>query len=291
MFEHFTPHKITTDEVNINLVIGGQGPPLLLLHGYPQTYVMWHEIAPKLAQYFTVICPDLRGYGDSGHPRTDDRHSPYSKRAMAQDQVEVMEQLGFRQFLAVGHDRGARVLHRLLLDYPERVQKAALLDIVPTKTIFETINQTLATAYSHWFFLIEPAGIPEKLIGSDPAFYLTCKLRQWSHRFEGFSQEAIAEYIRCFSNKDVIHSTCEDYRAAASIDLEHDRADLDTRIQCPLLILWGQLGVMERCYDVLATWRERAVNVQGFSLPCGHFLPEEAPEETTQALLEFLTIS
>ncbi|MEO0825615.1 MAG: alpha/beta hydrolase [Cyanobacteria bacterium J06639_14] len=287
MFETFEHRQIDTRETTIHAVIGGSGPPLLLLHGYPQTYVMWHRVAPSLAQHFTVICTDLRGYGDSAKPPSTPDHRAYSKRKTAQDQVEVMNTLGFTEFMAAGHDRGGRVLHRLLLDHPDRVTKAAVLDIVPTRTILKTLNQTLATAYEHWFFLIQPAPFPETLIGHDPAYYLRTKLDRWSADSRAFSEAAIAAYNRCFSDPATIHATCEDYRAAASIDLDHDEADISQRIQCPLLVLWGNQGVMERNYDVLQTWRDRASNVQGFSLPCGHFLPEEQPEATAQGLLQF----
>ncbi|MGK7918837.1 MAG: alpha/beta fold hydrolase [Trichodesmium sp.] len=287
MFEKFTYQKISTSNANINLVKGGNGPPLLLLHGYPQTHIMWHKVAPTLAEHFTVICTDLRGYGDSDKPPSDPQHLTYSKRVTAQDQIEVMAALGFPKFFAAGHDRGGRVLHRLLLDHPHCVEKAAVLDIVPTRKIFQTVNQELATAYSHWFFLIEPHNVPEYLIGADPKFYLLNKLKQWSFEQTGFTEAAIAEYTRCFSDPASIHATCEDYRAAASIDLEHDEADIEKKIQCPLLVLWGSLGVMEKCYDVLETWRERAIDVSGRAFPCGHFLPEEAAAETTQALLDF----
>ncbi|MDY6781284.1 MAG: alpha/beta hydrolase [Cyanobacteriota bacterium] len=287
MFEQFTSQRIATSGATINLVIGGQGPPLLLLHGYPQTYVMWHKVAPILAQQFTVVCSDLRGYGDSEKPPSDRAHQTYSKRATAQDQVEVMAALGFDRFFAAGHDRGGRVLHRLLLDFPHCVEKAAVLDIVPTRKIFETVDRQLATAYSHWFFLIEPYDLPERLIGSDPEFYLKAKLRQWSGDAEAFTPEAVAQYVRCFRDPATIHASCEDYRAAASIDLQQEAEDRDRPIQCPLLVLWGAKGVMQRCYNVLDTWRERAVDVRGRALPAGHFLPEEVPTETTRALIEF----
>lgn len=287
MFEQFTRHRIPTSGATINLIKGGKGLPLLLLHGYPQTHVMWHKVAPLLCDRFTVICSDLRGYGDSDKPASDPTHFTYSKRATAQDQVEVMAALGFEKFFAVGHDRGGRVLHRLILDHPERVEKAAVLDIAPTRTIFKTVNKELAIAYEHWFFLIQPYDFPERLIGNDPEFYLRTKLKQWSANPNSFTDEAMAEYIRCFSNRETIHATCEDYRAAATIDLEHDEADIDRKIQSPLLALWGAKGVMERRYNVLATWRGQAVNVRGKALDCGHFLPEEAPEETVTALRDF----
>ncbi|MDY7015285.1 MAG: alpha/beta hydrolase [Cyanobacteriota bacterium] len=287
MFEGFTTQRIATSGAAINLVVGGHGPPLLLLHGYPQTYVMWHKVAPVLAERFTVVCSDLRGYGDSEKPPSDRAHQTYSKRATAQDQVEVMSALGFDRFFAAGHDRGGRVLHRLLLDSPHRVEKAAVLDIVPTRKIFETVDCQLATAYSHWFFLIEPYDIPERLIGDEPEFYLRAKLKQWSADPTAFSEEAIAQYVRCFRDPATIHASCEDYRAAASIDLQQEAEDRDRQIQCPLLVLWGVKGVMQRCYDVLETWRERAINVRGRALPAGHFLPEEVPAETSRALIDF----
>lgn len=287
MFEEFTHHRISTSGATINLVKGGTGKPLLLLHGYPQTHIMWHKVAPLLCDRFTVICSDLRGYGDSDKPSSDPTHFTYSKRATAQDQVEVMAALGFERFFAAGHDRGGRVLHRLILDHPERVEKAAVLDIVPTRTIFQTVNKELAIAYEHWFFLSQPYDFPERLIGNDPEFYLRTKMNQWSANPNSFTDEAMAEYIRCFSNRQTIHATCEDYRAAATIDLEHDEIDINSKIQCPLLVLRGARGVMERRYDVLETWRERAVNVTGKALDSGHFLPEEAPQETVDALLDF----
>ncbi|MEO1403525.1 MAG: alpha/beta hydrolase [Cyanobacteria bacterium J06635_1] len=287
MFESFENRQIDTSQATIHTLIGGAGPPLLLLHGYPQTHVMWHKVAPQLAEHFTVVCTDLRGYGNSSKPVSDANHSPYSKRAMAQDQIEVMADLGFETFMAAGHDRGGRVLHRLLLDHPERVTRAALLDIVPTRYIFKTINQAMATIYEHWFFLIQPDGFPERLIGHDPDDYLTTKLHRWSAEPSAFSEVAMAEYRRCFRQAETIHATCEDYRAAATIDLTHDETDLDTQIQCPLLVLWGAQGAMERHYEVLKIWQDRAVDVRGQALPCGHFVPEEAPAETTQMLLKF----
>ncbi|HBE20877.1 MAG TPA: alpha/beta hydrolase [Cyanobacteria bacterium UBA11149] len=287
MFEQFSHYRISTSGATINLVKGGTGKPLLLLHGYPQTHIMWHKVAPLLCDRFTVICPDLRGYGDSDKPTSDPIHVTYSKRATARDQVEMMAALGFERFFAAGHDRGGRVLHRLLLDYPNLVEKAAVLDIVPTRTIFETVNQELAIAYEHWFFLCQPDNLPERLIGKDPEFYLRTKLKKWSANPNSFTEAAMAEYIRCFSNPATIHATCEDYRAAATIDLEHDEADINIKIPSPLLVLWGAKGIIARCYDVLKTWQERAVNVSGKALDCGHFLPEEAPQETVTALRDF----
>jgi haloacetate dehalogenase len=288
MFPGFTTQKIQLAHVALHTRIGGNGPPLLLLHGYPQTHVMWHKIAPALAQHYTVICPDMRGYGDSDAPPSDAEHLPYAKRTVAQDLVALMAQLGFERFMAAGHDRGGRVLHRLLLDAPQRVSRAAMLDIVPTRHIFKTLNQQIATVYEHWFFLIQPDGFPERLIGQDPDYYLTTKLHRWSADANAFTPEAMAEYLRCFRRLEVIHATCEDYRAAASVDLAHDEADFShCKIESPLLVLWGKQGAMEKNYDVLQIWRDYAHQVEGQPLPCGHFLAEEAPEETAQALTDF----
>ena len=287
MFPEFEAQDIATRETTIHTLVGGSGPPLLLLHGYPQTHAIWHKIAPQLAESFTVVATDLRGYGDSGKPASDPAHLAYSKRAMAQDQVEVMRSLGFERFFVVGHDRGARVGHRMALDHRERVQKLAVLDIVPTHKVFATVDKAVATGYYHWFFLIQGADLPETLIGHDPAYYLQAKLRQWTGDVGAFDPEALAEYIRCFRDPAAIHASCEDYRAAASIDLEHDEADMDRQVGCPLLVLWGEKGLIDRHYDVLATWRERASEVRGRKLDCGHFLPEEKPEETLDELLAF----
>jgi haloacetate dehalogenase len=288
MFEGFQTRKVDTAGTSIHLRMAGSGPPLLLLHGYPQTHVMWHRVAPSLAGRFTVVCPDLRGYGDSGRPASDPEHRTYSKRASASDMVEIMAALGHQRFALAGHDRGGRVAHRLALDHPERVARLAVLDIVPTRTIFRATDQAIATGYFHWFFLIQPGGLPERLIGADPVFYLHWVLGRWGTGLEAFAPEALAEYERCFSDPAVIHASCEDYRAAASIDLADDEADLERAIACPVLALWGRRGLMERHFDVLATWRERSAGeVVGRALDCGHFLPEERPEATAGALLEF----
>lgn len=288
MFEGFEHSQMQTTGANINFVRGGQGAPVLLLHGYPQTHVLWHKIAPRLAQDFSLVIPDLRGYGDSSKPPDGDNHFGHSKRATAQDQVEVMERLGFTQFAVVGHDRGGRVAHRMALDHPERVTKLAVLDIVPTHKLFQNVNKRLATAYYHWFFLIQPAPFPETLINNSVEFYLNSLLGLGKLKPQAITPEAFAEYLRCFRDPATVHATCEDYRAAASIDLEHDDADMDRKIACPMLALWGEKGVMHKTYDVVATWRERALNVSGKALPCGHFLPEEAPEETLAELKSFL---
>lgn len=287
MFEGFERRTIAVSGAEINLVKGGKGPPLLLLHGYPQTSAMWHKIAPRLAEDFTVVAADLRGYGISSKPASDVTHAAYSKRAMAQDQVAVMAALGFERFNVAGHDRGGRVTHRLILDHPSSVIRAAVLDIAPTRKVFSTVDQTMATAYYHWFFLIQPNGLPEHLIGKDPEHYLRHKLGHWGRDTSAFTPEAVDEYVRCFCDPATIHASCEDYRAAASIDLEHDEADLNTKIACPLLVLWGARGFVAKAYDVLDVWRERAADVHGEAIDCGHFLPEEKPDETYAALHAF----
>jgi haloacetate dehalogenase len=287
MFETFKTQRVKTSGTEIHVTWSGSGPPLLLLHGYPQTHLMWHKVAPTLAKYFTVVVPDLRGYGESGKPRTTDDHFPYSKRAMALDQVEVMAALGFNEFFLAGHDRGARVSHRLAIDHPSAVKKIAVLDIVPTLKVFDGIDQRVATSYFHWFFLIQPFDFPEKMIGHDPREYLISRLGRWGSNIDAFPQAVVEEYVRLFSDPACIHATCEDYRAAATIDLVHDRADLANKINAPLLALWGEKGLVGSAYDPLACWRERAVDVRGFAIDCGHFIPEEKPDETIKALREF----
>ena len=288
LFAGFESHRIKATEVEVNLRIGGSGPPVLLLHGYPQTHAMWHAVAPVLAARHTVVAADLRGYGDSSKPPGGPDHAGYSKRAMANDQVEAMAALGFDSFAVAGHDRGGRVAHRMALDYAERVTRLAVLDIVPTRTIFTNVSKELATSYYHWFFLIQPHDLPERLIGADPDYYLDSKLAAWAASDGGFAPEAMDEYRRCFRDPRRIHATCEDYRAAASIDLDHDETDLDRRIESPVLALWGERGRIADLFDVLATWRERAGDVSGRALDCGHFPAEEAPEETADELLAFL---
>ncbi len=288
MFSGFEVGRLQTSDTEIAYRKGGDGPPLLLLHGYPQTHVMWHRIAPALAERFTVVAADLRGYGDSGKPERDLCHTNYSKRVMAGDQVELMAGLGFNHFSVVGHDRGARVAHRMALDHADRIEKVAVLDIAPTLTMYEATDMAFAKAYYHWFFLIQPFDLPERLIGADPCHYLERMLAAWSRSQDAFAPEALAEYKRCFDNPAAIQASCEDYRAAASIDLEHDRADRDRKVLAPLLALWGGRGVVGSTFDVLATWREKANDVCGRALDCGHFLPEEEPEGTLKELLAFL---
>jgi haloacetate dehalogenase len=280
----FDTHAIEVDGSRVAVSTAGDGPPLLLLHGYPQTRACWHRIAPGLARRFTVVAADLRGYGDSAKPPGGPDHAAYSKRAMARDLVGAMRALGHERFAVAGHDRGGRVAHRMALDHPEAVERAAVLDIVPTRTLFAGTDQAFATAYYHWFFLIQPDGLPETMIGHDPEWFLRETLRRWSGRAEPIAEEAIAEYVRHFRDPAAIHGSCEDYRAAASIDLAHDAEDAGARIACPLLVLWGEHGAMHRLFDVLASWRALADDVRGHPVPCGHFLPEESPGETLRAL-------
>jgi haloacetate dehalogenase len=248
-------------------------------------------VAPALARHYTVVCADLRGYGDSGRPPSDDTHAAYSKRAMAQDMVELMRNLGHAQFRLVGHDRGGRVAHRLALDHPAAISRLAVLDIAPTLTMYERTDKNFATSYVWWFFQIQPYPMPEHLIGLDPEFYLRAHLERQSKTPGAFTEAAIAEYLRCYRNPETIHAACEDYRAAAGIGLELDAADRTAghKVTAPLLALWGARGVVGATYDVLATWREKAVEVSGAALDCGHALPEEAPDQTLAALLAFFT--
>jgi haloacetate dehalogenase len=261
MFERFSRNRLSVNGTSINVLLGGSGPPVLFLHGYPQTHVVWHRVAPALAEWFTVVCTDLRRYGDSGAPPSDVSHAPYSKRVMSRDQLEVMRQLGFERFALVGHDRGARVARRLALDYPSSVSHLALLDIVPTATIYGRLDQRRATTVWRYFFLVQPPDLPERLIGADPSFYLGWTFGEWSGTPGVPRPEALAEYERCF-DEATIHASCEDYRAGATIDLVHDGADAARLIACPLLVLWSASGI-GASYPVLDTWREEAAGVRG----------------------------
>ena len=278
---------ITLNSVNINVSHGGKGKPLLLLHGYPQTNLMWHRLVPALSEKYYLVCPDLRGYGKSSKPAGLPDHSNYSKREMAKDLKGVMKHLGFDSFFAAGHDRGGRVLHRMCLDFPEIVTKACVMDIAPTHHMFTTADREFATGYYHWFFLIQPDGLPEKLIGMDPGYYLTEILNRWSGKNKDFDDGIVKEYIKSFSDPECIHGSCEDYRAASSIDLAHDEEDMDRKISTPLLVLWGNEGFVHRKYDVLSTWQPRAADVRGKALDSGHFLPEENPRQVLDELLGF----
>jgi len=289
VFEGFERERIATSETEIELVRGGAGPPVLLLHGYPQTRSMWDRVATVLAEDFTVVAADLRGYGDSSKPDGDSEHARYSKRAMAEDQVEAMRALGFDSFAVVGHDRGGRVGHRMALDHPEAVTKLAVLDIVPTRHVFETVGKDLATVYYHWFFLIQPFDLPERLIGNDPSYFLRQALGRYGADLSIFAPDALAHYERCFAEPATIHASCEDYRAAASIDLVHDRADRGRKLKCPLFLLWGARAAMHDLYDVAEVWRDYAEEVHGKPLNAGHYLAEERPHETARELAAFLS--
>jgi haloacetate dehalogenase len=290
----YTARRIAVGGTEIHaLVRPNPGKPvLLLLHGYPETHVMWHRLAPLVAEDFSLVIPDLRGYGDSGKPPSAPEAANQSKRAMAQDMAELMTALGHERFHAAGHDRGARVLHRLCLDHPARILSACIMDIAPTLTTFALTNQALATAYFHWFFLIQKAPLPERMIAADPESWLRGCLTRWSVGNDpAFSYEAVAEYVRCFSDPEAIRASCDDYRAAAGIDLAHDAADAGRRIEVPLLVLWGARGFVGRNYDVPALWREKAGDVRAAALDCGHFLPEEAPSAVAGHLREFIGAS
>lgn len=287
----FASHDVDVDGVRVHAAVGGSGPPVLLLHGYPQTHLMWHRVAPGLARDHTVVAADLRGYGASGRPAGGNDHAGYAKRAMAADQVGLMAHLGFERFDVVGHDRGARVTHRLCRDHPDRVTRAAVIDIVPTLYVYDHVDRALAQAYHHWFFLSQPDDLPEHLLGGDPEFHVRRCLRAWSQVPGAFDADVVSEYVRAFADPATIHATCEDYRAGASIDLTHDRDD-PSLVGCPLLVLWGAEGFVGTHYDVLGIWRDAVSDpglVSGQALPGGHFVPEEAPEQTVAALRAFLT--
>jgi haloacetate dehalogenase len=287
VFDGFELSYLDTGEATIRVRYGGSGPPLLLLHGHPQTHAMWHRVAPTLAADFTVVAADLRGYGESSKPPTTPDHEPYSKRAMARDQVELMRQLGFERFAVAGHDRGGRCAYRLALDHPERVTRLAVLDIIPTGEAWRRADMKFGLVNYHWFFLAQPHPLPEQLIGADPDAYY------YRSGHERFSPDALADYRRSVRNPETIHAMCEDYRAGATIDFELDEADrrAGRRIQCPVLALWAGRDELERWYDVLAIWREWADDVRGRPLDCGHFLAEEAPEEVAGVLRAFFAPS
>jgi haloacetate dehalogenase len=288
VFEGFETVRVDVDGVTVHAVAGGSGPPLLLLHGFPQTHAMWHPIAQRLAARATVVAADLRGYGDSDRPPAGVDHGGYSFRTMAADQVGLMRALGHERFAVVGHDRGARVTHRMALDHPQAVTRAAVLDILPTLHLYTHVDQAWATAYYHWFFFLQPE-VPERLIGADPVGYLHTLLGGWGSGLGAFAPAALAEYERCFADPACLHAMLEDYRAAATVDLEHDRADLHRRVEVPLLALWGTRSVVARSpVDPLEVWRERGTDVRGATVDAGHFLVEERPAETLAVLERFL---
>lgn len=292
LFPGFEHRRVEVEDgIRIAAVIGGAGPPLLLLHGYPQTHAIWHRVAPVLAECHTVVAPDLRGYGDSSKPEGAADHSNYAKRAMALDQLALMRNLGFDRFDVLAHDRGARVAHRLAVDHPSAVHRVVLLDIAPTLAMYEQTTEAFARAYWHWFFLIQPAPLPERLIQADPAAYIRDLMGRRSSGLAPFDPRALAEYERCMALPGAAHGTCEDYRAAASIDLEHDRADRSAGrlMQPPLLVLWGEQGVVHRCFHPLDEWRRVAREVSGEALPCGHYIAEEAPESLLARVVPFFS--
>jgi haloacetate dehalogenase len=294
VFEGFALETISTPEADIRVRHGGAGPPVLLLHGHPQTHFMWHAVAERLAREFSVVAADLRGYGESSKPETTSEHEPYSKRAMARDQVAVMQHLGFDRFAVVGHDRGARVAYRMALDAPGKVQRLAVLDILPTGEHFRRADMRFGLGYWHWFFLAQPFDVPERMIGADPRGFFT---RQWPRDANGqpvrpayFAAEAAEDYLRCYLNPATVHATCEDYRAGATYDFQLDEADRGAghRITCPVLALWAGRGALQQWYDVLGVWRDWADDVRGQPIDSGHYMAEEAPGATYAALREFL---
>lgn len=285
-FERETPKGL----IRIAYAYSGEGPPLVLLHGFPQSKVIWERVLPALTQKFTVITPDLRGYGKSSKPKGEPNHANYSKREMAQDIVELMRHLGYESFYLVGHDRGGRVSHRLAADHPEAVKKLMVLDISPTLKMYEQTSMEFAAGYWHWFFLIQPYPIPETLIGSNPAFTIENFMGKRHPGKDIFSKENWQSYIEGFQNHDSLHGMCEDYRAASTIDLEHDRLDRQAgkKLSMPLRVLWGKHGLVNRCFDPLNDWREVAMDVSGRPVDSGHYIPEEIPEELTKEILEFM---
>ena len=293
MFEGFERRRLHANGVEINLVAGGQGDAVLLLHGYPQTHVLWHKIAPKLAERYTLVAPDLRGYGDSAKPPTEpENHETYCKRTTARDIVEVMDQLGHAAWHVVGHDRGARVAHRMALDHPSRVRSFTSLDVVSSQAAFEGMDAQMAFAWFHWNLMRQPHPLPESLIGNSVKFYFDFLMERWCATDGAITPEAYAEYVRCFCNQEAVNSTCADYRSL-ELDLQHDDVDRGRKLDCPMLVLWGsntskrpgwQTGAK---LDILKTWRERAHDVRGRGLDCGHFVPEEKPDELTEELLAF----
>lgn len=290
MLNSFTQGRLAVNGTDIAYRIAGQGAPLLLLHGHPQTQFIWHKVAPSLLEYFTVVLADLRGYGDSGKPPASADSHHYAKREMARDQLELMAALGFTRFSVMAHDRGARVAHRLALDWPQAVERMVLLDIAPTLAMYRQTDERFARAYWHWFFLIRPAPLPEALIESNPELYLRSVMGSRSAGLQPFSEPAMADYLRCLQLPGTARGICEDYRASAGIDLQHDSADMDAgrRLACPLLVLWGEQGTVGQCFEPLEEWRKVASNVRGSALPCGHYIAEQQPQLLLQHALPFL---
>ena len=294
MFEDFESERRRVNGVDLNLVRGGAGDPVLLLHGYPQSHVMWHKVAPALAARYTVVAPDMRGYGDSEKPpAASGDHSVYCKRTTARDLVELMDVLGHDRWHIVGHDRGARVAHRMALDHPARVHSFTVLDVVASQAAFEGMDAAMAFTWFHWLLMRQPHPLPETLIGNSVKVYFDFLMERWCATEGALTPEAYAEYERCFCQQETVNSTCAEYRSI-ELDLEHDEADRGRKIDCPVLVLWGtnttkrpgwQTGAK---LDIVETWRERAHSVRGRGLDCGHFLPEERPEEVSEEMFAFL---
>jgi haloacetate dehalogenase len=293
MLASFESFEVVRDGVRLHGRRGGQGEPLLLLHGHPQTHAMWHRVAPGLARAYSLVMMDLRGYGDSGRPDAGEGSCAYSKREMALDALAVMQEQGFARFKVLAHDRGARVAHRLAADHPKAVDRLMLLDIAPTLAMYERTSLAFAQAYWHWFFLVQPPPLPEALIESDPVRYVRSVMGSRHAGLAPFAPEALAEYERCAGIAGTAQGICADYRASAGIDMAHDRADVaaDRRLEQPLRVLWGEHGAVGRCFDVLGLWRERARQVTGRSLPCGHYIAEEAPALLLEEALQFFSAS
>ncbi|GGH54147.1 hydrolase [Comamonas phosphati] len=292
LFPGFSTSRIAVAaDVALHVRTGGEGPPLLLVHGHPQTHAIWHKVAPQLARHFTLVLADLRGYGDSSKPQGDADHANYSKRTMAQDLLTLMQALGYHQFSVLAHDRGARVAHRLAVDHPQAVQRLVLLDVAPTLAMYEQTSQDFATAYWHWFFLIQAQPLPERLIEVDPAAYVRDVMGRRSAGLAPFDARALAEYMRCLALPGAAHGICEDYRASAGIDLQHEREDraAGRRLPMPVLALWGEQGVVHRCFEPLKEWQRLADDVRGQPLPCGHYIAEEAPALLLEQVLPFLS--
>lgn len=286
MFNGFDSERINVGEATINLRCGGSGPPLLLLHGHPQTHVTWHRVAPKLAEEFTLVVPDLRGHGESTGP-SDPETADYSNRAMANDMVAVMDELGYDEYRLAGHDRGGRVAYRYALDHPDRITRLATLDIVPTLEMAERMDYRLADRMFHWLFLAQPHPMPETFINATPDYYIDYMMGRWTASAGAIDPEAMDAYRRAFRNEDVVRAACEDYRAGLSVDLEHDRASRDAgeKIDVPHLAMWGGAGTIP--FDPIEVWENWSDSVRGGAIDSGHFVMEEAPEETGEALLEF----
>ena len=285
MFKNFKKKFVKVQRGKIFCKIKGDGPPLLLLHGYPQTHVMWHKIAPELSKYFTIVAADLRGYGDSFVLKSDKKHKNYSKREMAKDMIQLMEKLGFKKFMIAGHDRGGRVAHRMARDYRKKILALSVLDICPTLDMYEKTDMKFAKGYFHWFFLIQPAPMPEKMIMANPKKWLNSRFIRSPQRMLGSIKN---EYLRCFKQKKRIYASCEDYRAAATIDLEHDKKDKEKKLNIPIQVLWGKRGVVGKQFNPIKIWKKYTTKkVYGVEINSEHFIPEEKPEQTIKHLKSF----